>query len=149
MTNNNTTRSSKTKETKETRSWSFIDARDKRLGRVATEVAYLLRGKHRPTWLPYKDEGDVVVVINTNHLNIVPRKLKGKMYFRFSGYPGGLKKEPLESLMERDSTEVIRRAVYGMLPPNKLRQKMIGRLKIYRESEHPHSANLPKEVDKK
>lgn len=112
-----------------------IDAKNRILGRLAVETAILLRGKHKPNYLPYLDQGDKVIVFNTDKIKVTGRKLKQKIYRHHSGYLGHLKETPLEKLLERDSREVIRRAVYNMLPKNKLRDKMIRRLILYKGEE--------------
>ncbi|MEA2113115.1 MAG: 50S ribosomal protein L13 [Patescibacteria group bacterium] len=110
----------------------IIDAENKILGRLAVEVANLLRGKGKVNFVPYLDVGDNVVIINTDRIKVTGRKLKQKIYYRHSGYPGGIKGEALGALLKRDSRRVIKAAVYGMLPKNKLRDKMIKKLKLYR-----------------
>jgi len=110
-----------------------IDAKNKILGRLAVEIANLLRGKGKVDFVPYLDKGDEVVVFNTDKVRVTGKKLKNKIYYRHSGYPGGLKETRLEEAMEKDSREVIRKAVYGMLPKNKLRNKLIKKLKLYRQ----------------
>ncbi len=112
-----------------------IDATNKILGRLAVEIANLLRGKNKPGFVPYLDGGDEVVVINTDKIKVTGRKMKQKTYYRHSGYPGGIKATKLEEALKKDSREVIRRAVYGMLPKNKLRDRMIGKLKLYKGEE--------------
>jgi large subunit ribosomal protein L13 len=107
-----------------------IDAAGKVLGRLASEIAVLLRGKHKPTFVPYKDEGDFVVVKNIKNIKITGKKLEQKKYYRHSGYPGGLKEISLKKLFEKKPAEVLKKAVRGMLPRNKLRKEMIKRLKI-------------------
>ncbi|MFH1671225.1 MAG: 50S ribosomal protein L13 [Candidatus Portnoybacteria bacterium] len=109
-----------------------LNAKNKILGRLAVEIANLLRGKGKPGFVPYLDKGDKVIVTNTDKLDFSGRKLKQKIYYHYSGYPGGLTETRLEEAMEKDSREVLRRAVYGMLPKNKLRDKMISKLKIYK-----------------
>jgi large subunit ribosomal protein L13 len=109
-----------------------IDATNKILGRLAVEIANLLRGKNKPSFVPYLDMGDEVIVINTDKIKVTGRKLKQKIYYRHSGYPGGLRATKLEEALKKDSREVVRRAVYGMLPKNKLRDKMIKKLKLYK-----------------
>lgn len=110
----------------------IIDAKQKILGRLAVEAANLLRGKHKPTFRPYLDEGDIVTVINTDKIRFSGRKMKQKIYYHHSGYPGGLQETSLEKLMEKDSRQVVRRAVYGMLPKNKLRDRIIKKLKLFK-----------------
>jgi len=107
-----------------------IDATGKALGRLATEVVFLLRGKNKANFLPYKDEGDSVVIKNTRKLKFTGKKLEQKIYYHHTGYLGGLKETPLKKIFGKDPAEVLRRAVFGMLPKNKLRAKMIKRLKI-------------------
>jgi len=112
-----------------------IDATDKILGRLAVEIANLLRGKHKPDFVPYLNKGDDVVVINTDKIKVTGQKLKKKIYYRHSGYPGGIKQINLEEFLKKDSREVIRKAVYGMIPKNKLRDKVIKKLKLYKKEE--------------
>ncbi len=112
-----------------------IDATNKILGRLAVEIANLLRGKNKSDFVPYLDKGDEVIVINTDKIRVTGQKLKKKIYYRHSGYPGGLKETKLEQALEQDSREVIRKAVYGMLPKNKLRDKIIKKLKLYKGEE--------------
>lgn len=110
-----------------------IDATNKILGRLAVEIANLLRGKNKSSFVPYLDMGDKVIVINTDKIKVTGRKMKQKIYYRHSGYPGGIKATKLEKAMEEDSRQVVRKAVYGMLPKNKLRDKIIKKLKLYKE----------------
>jgi len=112
-----------------------IDATDKILGRLAVEIANLLRGKNKPDFVPYLNKGDDVVVINTDKIKVTGQKLKKKIYYRHSGYPGGIKQINLEEFLKKDSREVIRKAVYGMIPKNKLRDKVIKKLKLYKKEE--------------
>lgn len=107
-----------------------IDATGKVLGRLATEVAVLLRGKNKPDFLPYKDVGDIVVVVNADKIKITGRKIEQKKYYHHTGYLGGLKAEPLKTIFSKNPGEVLKRAVFGMLPKNKLRNKWIKRLKF-------------------
>jgi large subunit ribosomal protein L13 len=125
------------------RAWLVIDADGKRLGRVATEVATLLRGKHKPIWAPNVDVGDHVVVVNASKLDVSLRKSADKIYYRHSGYPGGIKSENLERLMERAPERVVKLAVKGMLPKSRLGRSMIKKLRVYAGPNHPHSAQLP------
>ena len=125
------------------RAWRVIDAEGAVLGRVATEVATLLRGKHKPIWAPHVDTGDHVIVINAAKLDINPRKAEAKLYRRHSGYPGGLRSETLEHLLARDPEKVIRSAVKGMLPKGPLGRQMIKKLRVYPDATHPHSAQQP------
>ena len=126
-----------------TRKWWVVDAAGKPLGRLATEVATLLRGKHKPTFAPHIDTGDFVIVINASAVEVTSKKSQQKIYYRYTGYPGGLREESFASLRERRPEAVIERAVQGMLPKNKLGRKMIGKLKVYPGGEHPHEAQRP------
>lgn len=125
------------------RAWYVVDAEDAVLGRLASEVATLLRGKHKPIWAPHVDTGDHVIVVNASLLSVSPRKLADKRYYRHSGYPGGLREESLEHLLERDPERVIRLAVRGMLPKGPLGRSMISKLKVYPGPTHPHTAQQP------
>ena len=128
------------------RSWHLIDAKDKILGRVATKIATFLMGKDKPSFSPHVDTGAGVVVINCEKIKVTGKKLEQKMYKRFSGYPGGLRQEKMGSLLEKRPQEIVRHAVNGMLPKNKLGRKMIKRLKIYVGDKHPHMAQAPKGI---
>ena len=110
-----------------------IDATDKILGRLAVEIANLLRGKGKTDFVYYLDKGDEVIVINTDKIRVTGQKLKKKIYYHHSGYPGGIKQITLEELLKKDSREVVKKAIYGMLPKNKLRSKMIKKLKLYKK----------------
>jgi large subunit ribosomal protein L13 len=125
-----------------TRDWHVVDAADQALGRLATEVASLLRGKHKPTYAPHMDMGDYVVVVNAEKIRVTGRKRQQKMYYRHSMYPGGLKVESLERLLARRPTRVIERAVKGMLPHNRLGRAMYRHLKVYAGPNHPHEAQV-------
>jgi len=113
-----------------------IDASGKILGRLSAEIAFLLQGKTLPSYVPYLDNGAEVIVINTSQLKVTGKKNEQKKYYRHSGYPGGLKEVAYKNIFSRDPNEVLRRAVYGMLPRNKLRAKMMKRLKLYKEGQH-------------
>lgn len=126
-----------------TRTWHVLDAKDQVLGRLATEAATLLRGKHKPTWAPHFDGGDHVIVINATAFAISQRKLADKRYYRHSGYPGGIKSESLEHLLARSPERVVRLAVKGMLPKGPLGRQMIKRLRVYPGPNHPHIAQNP------
>lgn len=126
-----------------TRKWYLIDASEAPFGRISTEVATLLTGKHKPMYTPHIDCGDYVVIINADKLVATGDKLNKKIYYRHSGYPGGLKERTLEKQLEKDSTEAIRHSVRGMLPINKLRDGRLARLKIYRDDNHAHAAQAP------
>ena len=108
----------------------IIDAKDKVLGRLATEIVILLRGKHKPDFVPYKNMGDIVIIKNVGKIKITGKKMEQKKYYRYSGYPGGLKEIPLKRLFKEKPEEVLKRAVYGMLPKNKLRDRQIKKLKF-------------------
>lgn len=125
------------------RTWHVIDAEGAVLGRIATEAAHLLRGKHKPTWAPHFDLGDHVVIVNASLLAFSPRKLADKTYYRHSGYPGGIKSESLEHLLARDPERVVRLAVRGMLPKGPLGRRQLKRLRVYGGAEHPHTAQQP------
>lgn len=119
------------------RKWHLIDAKDKILGRLATEVAKILMGKNKPQYVPYLDNGDFVVITNARQIKITGKKAEQKKYIRHSGYPGGLKSETFSQLNKRRPEEVIRHAVRGMLPKNKLADKMIKKLHVFAGEEHP------------
>jgi len=127
-----------------TRAWHVIDAEGAILGRLSTEVATLLRGKHKPIWAPHVDTGDHVIVVNASKLDVSPRKLADKRYYRHSGYPGGLREESLEHLLARDPERVVRLAVRGMLPKGPLGRRMLKKLRVYAGPNHPHAAQQPK-----
>ena len=120
------------------RKWHLIDASDKTLGRLATRIASLLMGKHKPIFSPHLDTGDFVVVINADKVHITGNKAKQKLYYRHSGYPGGLKSISLEKMMQTNPTRVIEHAVNGMLPHTRLGASMKKRLKVYAGETHPH-----------
>ena len=123
--------------------WHVIDAEGLVLGRVATEVSYLLRGKHKPIWAPNVDVGDHVIVVNASKLDISLRKSEGKLYYRHSGYPGGIKSENLGHLLARSPERVIRLAVRGMLPKSRLGRAQLKKLRVYAGPTHPHAAQQP------
>lgn len=126
-----------------TREWWVVDAEGIPLGRLASEVAQLIRGKHKPTFAPHVDGGDHVVVVNASKIAITSDKSQEKIYYRHSGFPGGLKEETFEALLARRPEQVIERAVKGMLPKNKLGRKMASKLKVYAGPDHPHQAQKP------
>ena len=128
------------------RRWYLVDADGKTLGRLATQIADTLRGKGKPQFTPHVDTGDFVVVVNAEKIAVTGNKLDDKMYYRHSGYPGGLKERTLREQLERRPTEVIRRAVKGMLPKNRLAAAQLRKLKVYAGPEHPHAAQSPKEL---
>ena len=125
------------------REWRVVDADGATLGRLASQVATLLRGKHRATFSPHLDTGDPVIIVNAAKIKDTGKKLTDKMYIRHSGYPGGFRAENLERLLARRPEEVIRRAVRGMLPQNRLGEQMMRKLHVYAGSEHPHAAQKP------
>jgi large subunit ribosomal protein L13 len=125
------------------RAWLIVDADGEVLGRLATRIADALRGKGKPSYTPHVDTGDFVIVINADRVRVTGQKLEQKMYRHHSGYPGGLRARTLAEQMERDSTEVIRHAVRGMLPKNKLAAAQLRKLKVYRGADHPHAAQSP------
>lgn len=126
------------------REWYVVDATDQTLGRLATRIAAVLRGKHKPIFTPHVDCGDFVIVINADKVRVTGRKMEQKFYYRHSGYPGGLKQISLRDQLDRHPERVIRFAVRGMLPKNRLGRKMIKKLKIYASANHPHQAQQPK-----
>ena len=132
-----------------TRDWYIIDASEASLGRVASAVAKTLSGKNKVTFTPHVDAGDHVVVINAANLKVTGAKLKQKMYYHYSGYPGGLKEQNLTQLMEKDPAKAIQNAVYGMLPKNKLRPAMMQRLRVSNTESHKHEAQQPVKLEVK
>ena len=136
-----------TKQSEISRSWRVVDADGATLGRLATQVAAILRGKHKPTFSPHLDTGDPVIVVNAAKIKVTGNKLKDKMYVRHSGYPGGFRSENLERLLARRPEEVIRRAVRGMLPRNRLGRKQLTKLKVYAGPDHPHAAQKPQPLE--
>ncbi|MBP9115505.1 MAG: 50S ribosomal protein L13 [Acidimicrobiia bacterium] len=126
------------------REWLVIDAADHVLGRIATQAAHLLRGKHKATWVPHMDCGDNIIIINSDKIDFSVRKGLDKKYNFHSGYPGGLRTLSLDQMMEKDSRKVIELAITGMLPHGRLGRTMIEKLHVYKGSEHPHIAQDPK-----
>jgi large subunit ribosomal protein L13 len=126
-----------------TRQWHVIDAEGAILGRLSTEIATLLRGKHKPIWAPHVDTGDHVVIVNASKLAVGPRKLVQKTYHRHSGYPGGIRSESLEHLLGRNPERVVKLAVRRMLPKGPLGRQMLKKLKVYGGPTHPHQAQQP------
>jgi large subunit ribosomal protein L13 len=125
------------------RSWWLVDATDQTLGRLASRVASVLEGKHKPIYSPHLDTGDHVIVVNAEKVRVTGNKLLQKRYYRHSGYPGGLREESLEALLARKPELVIERAVKGMLPHNRIGRAMFKKLKVYRGPSHPHQAQQP------
>lgn len=129
------------------RVWHVVDATDLPLGRLASEVAQVLRGKHKPTYAPHVDTGDFVVIVNADKVAVTSGKSQSKIYYRHSGYPGGIKAENFSSLLDRRPEAVIERAVRGMLPKNKLGRQMARKLKVYAGPDHPHEAQRPEPLE--
>jgi large subunit ribosomal protein L13 len=125
--------------------WWLIDAEGRVLGRLATEIAVLLRGKKNPKYVDFMDSGDFVVVINAEKVKVTGKKMEQKKYYSHSGYPGGLKERTLKELLAKKPEEVIRKAVWGMIPKNRLGRQIHKKLKVYRGTEHPHQAQNPQE----
>jgi len=126
------------------REWYVVDATDLTLGRLATQIASVLRGKHKPEYTPYEDVGDFVVVINAEKVQVTGRKLDQKQYYHHTGYPGGIKSITLRKQLQKHPERVIEHAVKGMLPRGPLGRRQFKKLKVYAGSEHPHQAQLPK-----
>lgn len=129
------------------RSWVLVDLDGKILGRAATRIADILRGKTKPTYTPHADTGDFVVAINAAKIRLTGNKLEQKVYYKHSGYPGGLKEITAGALLLKKPEELIRKAVKGMLPKNRSQKDMLGKLKVYASAEHPHAAQQPKTVE--
>ena len=132
-----------------TRKWYVLDASEAPLGRVATKAATLLTGKGKPMFTKHIDTGDFVIIVNADKLVVTGKKATDKMYYRYSGYPGGLTEQSLLQVMEKDPTIVIEKAIRGMLPVNKLRPERLKRLKVYRGEEHLHEAQKPQTISVK
>lgn len=129
------------------REWLLVDAEGKTLGRLASEIAKLLRGKHKPTFTPHVDGGDFVIVINADKIRVTGDRLDSKKYYRHSGYMGGLKEIPLRRMLATHPERVLELAVRGMLPKNRLGRKMFKKLKVYAAPTHPHTAQQPRPID--
>ncbi|MBM2802839.1 MAG: rplM [Deltaproteobacteria bacterium] len=125
------------------REWYVIDARGKILGRMATEIAKVLRGKHKPIFTPNLDAGDFVIVVNAREIKLTGAKLDKKIYYRHSEYPGGIRERTAAQMLEEKPEELVRLAVKGMLPKNRLSRKLVTKLKVYAGAEHPHDAQKP------
>ena len=130
-----------------TRDWFIIDASGKVLGRLATEIARRLRGKHKAVYTPHVDTGDYIIVTNAEKVTVTGRKFKEKMYYSHSGYPGGIKSISFDKLQKKDPARIIERAVKGMLPKNPLGREMYRKLKVYIGAEHPHEAQQPQQLE--
>lgn len=128
------------------RKWYILDADDIILGRLASQAATLLRGKHKPEFIPHLDMGDHVIIINADKVRVTGRKSEQKTYKRYSGYPGGLRVQEYNKVLQTYPDRIIKSAIKGMLPKNRLGRKMIRKLKVYAGSEHPHAAQLPVEL---
>ena len=128
-------------------SWHIVDAAGKTLGRLASQVAHVLRGKHRPEYSPHLDLGDRVIVVNAEQVRLSGNKLEDKVYYRHSGYPGGLKSRTAGDLLRERPERLIELAVWGMLPHNRLGRRLIRKLKVYRGEEHPHGAQNPQPLE--
>ena len=129
------------------REWYVVDAEGQILGRLATQIATLLRGKHKPTFTPHVDNGDFVVVVNAEKIQVTGKKPEQKMYYRYSGYPGGLKETSYRILHQRHPDRILKFAVKGMLPKGPLGYAMLRKLKVYSGASHPHSAQQPKTLE--
>jgi len=129
------------------RDWWVVDAEGRTLGRLATQIADALRGKRKPDYTPHVDTGDFVIVVNAEKIAVTGDKRTKKIYYRHSGYPGGIRSRTLNEMLDRQPEEVIRKAVKGMLPRNKLARQQITKLKVYAGPEHPHTAQQPKELE--
>ncbi len=127
--------------------WLIVDAEDKVLGRLATQVATILRGKHKPIYSPHMDVGDHVIIINAEKIRVTGKKAATKKYYRHTGYPGGLRSESYEDLIISDPGKILEKAIWGMMPRNKLGKKMFKKLQIYAGVEHPHSAQQPEKLE--
>jgi large subunit ribosomal protein L13 len=129
------------------RDWCVVDAEGQTLGRLATQIADVLRGKRKPEYTPHIDTGDFVVVVNAEKIRVTGNKMEQKNYWRHSGYPGGIKSRTLAEMLDRRPEEVIRKAVKGMLPRNRLARQQLTKLKVYAGPDHPHAAQLPKPME--
>ena len=127
--------------------WLLVDAENKILGRLASKIASILKGKNKRIFTPYLDTGDFVVVINAKKIKLTGRKLNDKVYYHYSGYPGGMKSITPKDLLQKKPEEVIRKAVWGMLPKNSLGRQMLTKLKVYPGKTHPHQAQQPKTIE--
>ena len=129
------------------REWLVVDASGRTLGRLATQIADTLRGKHKPEYTPHCDVGDFVIVVNAEKISVTGKKREEKLYHRHSGYPGSLRTRTLNDMLERQPAEVIRKAVKGMLPRNRLARQQLRKLKVYAGPDHPHAAQQPKPME--
>ena len=129
------------------RNWFVVDASGKTLGRLATQIADALRGKRKPQYTPHVDVGDFVIVVNSEKVAVTGNKQADKRYYRHSGYPGGLRSRSLQEMLDRQPEEVIRKAVRGMMPRNRLGRKQLTKLKVYAGPDHPHAAQQPRAME--
>lgn len=135
------------KESELSREWFVVDASGKILGRLAARIAHRLRGKHKPEFTPHLDNGDFLVVLNAEKIAVTGKKLDRKMYYKHTNYPGGLKERTLRQMLDKKPEEVLRAAVKGMLPKNRLSRRLMTKLKIYAGTEHPHASQKPTPLD--
>lgn len=129
------------------KNWHIVDARGKTLGRLATRVATVLRGKNKPSFVPFMDTGDFVIVVNASQIHVTGKKRETKTYWRYTGYPGGLRLTSFKHMMSKDPAFIIKNAVKGMLPHNRLGRRMLKKLKVYAGPEHPHKAQMPQPLE--
>ena len=127
--------------------WYVVDAEDKILGRLATEIAFRLRGKHKPTFSPFIDNGDFIIVTNADKIQLTGKKWDDKKYYRHTGYMGGIKETTARELLEKHPTDLVMKAVKGMLPKNKIGRAQLKKLKVYAGADHPHKAQQPEELE--
>jgi len=127
--------------------WYVVDAEDKILGRLATEIAFRLRGKHKPTFSPFIDNGDFIIVTNADKIQLTGKKWDDKKYYRHTGYMGGIKETKARELLEKHPTDLVTNAVKGMLPKNKIGRAQLKKLKVYAGTDHPHQAQQPEELE--
>lgn len=135
------------KEHEINKKWYLVDAKDKVLGRLATQIAMRLRGKHKPIFTPHADTGDFIVVVNAEKIALTGNKWDEKVYYRHSGYMGGLKETPIKKLLEKNPGDILRFAVRGMLPKNSLGRRQLKKLKVYAGADHPHQAQQLEELE--
>ena len=129
------------------RDWVVVDANDQTLGRLATQISTVMLGKHKPGFTPGVEMGDYVIVVNAAHIKVTGNKLEDKMYYRHTGYPGGLKSINLRDLLAKDPQQVIQKAVWGMLPHNRMGRHLMRKLRVYAGPDHPHEAQNPKPIE--
>jgi large subunit ribosomal protein L13 len=127
--------------------WYVVDAKDKILGRLATEIAFRLRGKHKPTFSPFMDNGDFIIVTNADKVQLTGKKWDDKKYYRHTGYMGGIKETTARELLEKQPTDLVTKAVKGMLPKNKIGRAQLKKLKVYAGADHPHQAQQPEVLE--